>query len=82
MNDEHNPLIPAAYDVAWSAIAAVVIALVVVALVSLARSAKSLTPVQTLIWALIVLFVPVLGSVAWLAVGRRTTAREHSEQRL
>ena len=72
--DENNPLIPAAYDIAWWLIAAIVIALTVVALIVLARSAKHLTTTQALVWTLLILFVPVLGSVAWLAIGRRTGA--------
>lgn len=69
--DEHNPLIPVGYDIAWSVIAALVIALAIVALISLARSAKRLTSWQALIWAALILFVPVLGPIAWMTVGRR-----------
>ncbi|MBW9110022.1 PLDc N-terminal domain-containing protein [Microbacterium trichothecenolyticum] len=74
MSDEHNPLIPAGYDIAWSVICALVIAFTIVALVSLARAAKRLTPAQGLLWAALVLLVPVLGALAWLAIGRRTVA--------
>lgn len=80
MGDEHNPLIPAGYDIAWSAIAALVIALAVVALIVLARSAKRLSAIQVLVWTLLILFVPVLGSVAWLTIGRRADALERSSQ--
>lgn len=72
--DEHNPLIPAGYDIAWSVVAAAVVALAIVALISLARSSERLTSAQALIWVLVVLFVPVLGSIAWIAVGRRTAS--------
>lgn len=72
MSDEHNPLIPAGYDIVWSVVAALVIALAVVALVTLARSARRLTATQVLIWRVIVLLVPLVGSVAWLAIGRRS----------
>lgn len=65
-----NPLVPAAYDVAWSAVAFVVLALLVWALVSLARSAKLLTSGQALVWTLVAIFVPVLGPLAWLLIGR------------
>lgn len=78
--DEHNPLIPAGYDIAWSVIAAAVIALAVIALIVLARSAKQLTATQALIWTLLILFVPVLGAVAWLAVGRRSALPASSSQ--
>lgn len=76
MGDEQNPLIPAGYDIAWSAIAAVVIVLTIVGLVSLARSARQLTSMQALVWTLVVLFVPVLGAVAWLSIGRRAVPVE------
>lgn len=65
-----NPLVPAAYDVAWSGVALALLALLVVALVSLARSAKALTSAQALVWTLVAIFVPVLGPLAWLFIGR------------
>jgi hypothetical protein len=69
--DAGNPLIPAGYDIAWSIVAVLVFALAVAALVSLARSAKRLSATQALVWTLVILFVPVAGPVAWLAIGRR-----------
>ncbi|MDT3317979.1 PLDc N-terminal domain-containing protein [Microbacterium sp. KSW4-11] len=66
-----NPLPPTAYDIVWSVVAVVIVGLAIVAIVSLSRVARRLTAVQALIWVLVVLFVPVLGPVAWLAVGRR-----------
>lgn len=71
MSAEHNPLLPAGYDIVWSVVTVIVIALTIVALVMLARSAKHLTGAQALGWTAVVLFVPVLGPVAWLAIGRR-----------
>lgn len=70
--DEHNPLIPAGYDIAWSVITAILIALTVVALISLMRSVKRLTGAQAMVWTLLIILIPLLGSVAWLAIGRRT----------
>ncbi|MCC2032657.1 PLDc N-terminal domain-containing protein [Microbacterium allomyrinae] len=78
--DEQNPLIPAGFDIAWSVVAVAVIALTIVALISLARSAQRLTSLQALIWVLVVLFVPVLGSISWMAVGRRTASLVISDQ--
>ena len=72
MSDEHNPLIPAGYDVAWSVITVLVIALTIVALISLARAANHLSRRQALGWAAFTLLVPVLGPITWLTVGRRT----------
>ncbi|WP_259063738.1 PLD nuclease N-terminal domain-containing protein [Microbacterium sp. AK031] len=48
--------------------------LIVVGVISLALSARGLTSLQALIWVLFVLFVPVFGSIAWMAVGRRTAS--------
>jgi hypothetical protein len=49
---EHNPLIPAGYDIAWSLVSVLVIALAVFALVVLARCAQRLTSWQALGWTL------------------------------
>lgn len=84
MSDENNPLVPAAYDITWSIVAALVIALTALALISLIRSGRRLSLVHATIWALLILSVPVLGPIAWLAVGRRaavaqgTTETTHS----
>ncbi|GAA5094712.1 hypothetical protein GCM10025760_26180 [Microbacterium yannicii] len=80
MSDEHNPLIPAGYDIVWSLAAAIVIALAIVALVTLARSGDRLTPTQGLLWAALVLLVPVLGPIAWLTTGRKTTTNRRSTE--
>jgi len=74
VSDEHNPLIPAGYDIAWSVITFLVIALTILAFVSIARAAKRLTTAQGLLWAALVVLIPLLGPLAWLAVGRRTVA--------
>jgi hypothetical protein len=68
---EHNPLIPAAYDVVWSVVALLVIVLTIVALVTLSLLAKRLTSAQALVWTLVVLFVPLVGPAVWLSIGRR-----------
>jgi uncharacterized membrane protein YhaH (DUF805 family) len=72
MGDAANPLLPAGYDIAWTTISVLPIALVLVALVSIARSAKRLTSTQALIWTLVAIFVPVVGPIAWLSIGRRS----------
>lgn len=64
MSDEHNPLISAGYDVAWSLITVLVIALTIVALITLARAAKHLSGRQAFGWTALVLLVPVLGLIA------------------
>ncbi len=66
-----NPLMPAAYDLVWSAVALVAFGLVVWAIVSLSRRARPLPSRVVLMWALVIVVVPILGPVAWLAAGRR-----------
>ena len=76
-----NPLLAAGYDIAWSVVAFAIVVLIAVALVSLIRLAKSMTPGVGLIWALVVLLIPVVGPLAWLGIGRRTVlgARENPQ---
>ncbi len=66
-----NPLIPAAYDLVWSGLAVVAFGLAVWGIVSLSRRARQLSSTLVLVWALVILLVPVLGPVSWLAAGRR-----------
>lgn len=68
-----NPLLPAAYDIAWSVIFALVMVLAIVALIVLIRSAGRLRAGTAVIWALLILFVPVVGPILWLTAGRRMT---------
>ena len=42
------------------------------ALVSLARTARNLTPTPSLAWTLVAILIPVLGPLAWLFIGRRS----------
>lgn len=69
---ENNPLLPAAYDITWSTAAAVVLLLMVIALISIARAAKRITSPQALIWTIVVIFVPLVGSLSWFFIGRRS----------
>ena len=66
-----NPVIPAAYDVVWTAVLVAYLALIIVALVSLSRTAPRLSSWLAFAWAALIIAVPVLGALAWLAVGRR-----------
>jgi len=71
--DAANHLLPAASDIAWSVIMALVMVLMIVALIVLVRSARQLAAGWALIWTLLILFVPVVGSALWLTAGRRMT---------
>ena len=68
----NNPLLPAAYDIAWSVTAVAMLLLVVVVLFSIARTAELITSSQALIWTLVVIFVPIVGPLSWLFIGRRS----------
>ena len=62
--DVTNPLLPAGYDIMWSLVLAVALALTVTALWQVLRS-RELTGTQAVVWALVILALPVLGPVAW-----------------
>ncbi|PYY36451.1 PLDc N-terminal domain-containing protein [Curtobacterium sp. MCBD17_030] len=78
--EEHNPLIPPVYDIAWSVVAAASVVLIVITIASLGRRASQLSPLLALAWAALILTAPVLGPVAWLAIGRRTAPRTQLPQ--
>lgn len=65
-----SPLLPTSYDTWWTIACTVVAVLAVVALVTLARKSRRLTATQALGWTLLALFVPVIGPIAWLTIGR------------
>lgn len=74
-----NPLLPAWYDVAWTALVLAFICLAVWSLVSLARSEVDAT--TKLAWTVFIIVVPILGSVVWLFNRRNHLAeRERSEE--
>ncbi|SDS43365.1 PLDc N-terminal domain-containing protein [Agrococcus carbonis] len=62
--DVTNPLLPAGYDIMWSLVLAVALALTVTALWQVLRS-RELSGVQAVVWALLILALPVLGPIAW-----------------
>lgn len=65
-----NPLLPAAYDVAWAVVCAGIAALAVAALVSMFRRAPTMGRMQRVWWVLVVFALPVVGAVGWFLVGR------------
>ena len=66
-----NPLIPVWFDLAWSGFVLCALVLLVLALVQIARTSE-LSSTGRAIWVLIVLFVPIVGPVVWLSIGRRS----------
>ncbi|MGI6877291.1 PLDc N-terminal domain-containing protein [Microbacterium sp. gxy059] len=73
-----NPLIPSAYDMVASVAVVFVVALAIWALVSVIRS--RLDAVATIAWTLLVLLVPVVGSLAWFAVSAGARAARRDER--
>lgn len=74
-----STLLPAWYDVAWSALVLVFLCLAVWSLVTLARS-KVDGPTK-LAWSVFIIVIPILGSLVWLDYRRRYLAqRETSEE--
>lgn len=71
----NNPLLPATYDITWSVTVVVVLALMVVALISIARTANRVTSAHALIWTIVAIFVPLVGPLSWLFIGRRSANR-------
>lgn len=64
-----NPLLPAGYDVVWTVVLVALLTLTVSALWQALRS-KAHTCGQQLLWALLIVVAPVLGSLAWFVLGR------------
>lgn len=64
-----DPLLPAGYDVVWTLVLVGLAALTVAALWQALRS-KAHTGTQQLLWALVIVVAPVLGSLAWFVLGR------------
>jgi hypothetical protein len=62
-----NPLLPAGYDVAWTLMLAAIVSLAVVAVAQLTR-AKAIRGLEAAIWVLVILALPVVGPLAWLAI--------------
>jgi len=60
-----DPNIPIWFESLGVVLAIAIIALAVAALVVLART-KGLSSIQRLVWALAVIFVPVVGPILWL----------------
>jgi uncharacterized membrane-anchored protein len=64
-----NPLIPVAWELSMLLISGAMCAVLVVAVITLVCD-RYYTPVQRLLWLLVILIAPVLGATLWLAVGR------------
>jgi hypothetical protein len=70
MHESHNALIPAGYDALWIAIALAALMLVVSAIASIARHFPKYGLLISVVWLIVVLALPIVGSIAWFVAGR------------
>ncbi len=73
-----DPLVPTGYVVAASSIWIAVVLFAVAAFVSVIRT-RSVTGLRALIWIGLIVFAPMIGSVAWFLIGR---PRERAARRV
>lgn len=71
----NDVLAPTGYEGIATVLALAATAVFVWALVLLARSAKFLTRRELVIWLLLVLFIPLVGPVAWIATSAKHRKR-------
>lgn len=64
-------LAPTGYEIFATTLALISICLFIWALVLLARKAANLTKRETILWLLLVVFVPLVGPAAWLIASGR-----------
>lgn len=79
MNDASSVSLFVGFIAVAAVSCAVILALVVTALVQVARAPR-LEPVVRAVWVLIILVAPVLGAVAWFAIGQKSAALLHSDR--
>lgn len=72
-----NPLIPAAYDLAWSGVVVLALALAITALVSIVRASGGGRDLRML-WGIAVVLLPILGSICWFLSDTRRASRARS----
>ncbi|WP_396655204.1 PLDc N-terminal domain-containing protein [Microbacterium sp.] len=58
--------------VLWFVLAVALLVLWLIALISIGRSTA--TAVEKGVWSIVVLISPIIGAIAWLAIGRRAVA--------
>lgn len=61
---------PPVYDVVWSTVPLVLLAVMIIGLVSLARRSADMPGLESFLWILLVIALPILGTVLWFSVGR------------
>lgn len=74
MDQDVNPLLPAAYDITWSLVALVPLVLTVIAAVLILMSPRYTVGGKAL-WVVAVFALPFLGAIAWFLTGRTARLR-------
>jgi len=62
--------VPPLYDLVWSIVPLVLLVAVVASLISLIRNGRTLSPRDLVFWAIFIVVIPVVGAIAWFALGR------------
>lgn len=75
-------LVPTAYDVVWVMLPLLMLSLTTVAVLSLIRSVARHTATHAFGWALVIIFLPLIGPLLWLTVGRRSVHDAHTHRLL
>ncbi|MDI6022759.1 PLD nuclease N-terminal domain-containing protein [Leucobacter sp. UT-8R-CII-1-4] len=70
-----NPLVPVSYDIFFALTVLTCLVLLVAAFISIGRNGSKLGSTQTLVWVLLVIFLPAIGSLAWFLAGRPSVRR-------
>jgi len=72
--EEHTVTLPLAYDITWTVFAVLWLALVIATTVSVLR-ARHTSGAAKIAWILVVVALPILGSLAWFTLGSRPAER-------
>ncbi len=67
LSTDDDVLAPTGHEAIATVLALAAVVVFVWALIVLARSARSLTKRELALWLLLVLFIPLIGPVAWIA---------------
>ncbi|WFR74374.1 PLDc N-terminal domain-containing protein [Prescottella defluvii] len=72
--EEHTAQLPLAYDITWTVFAVLWLALVIATTVSVLR-ARHASGAAKIAWILLVVALPILGSLAWFTLGSKPAER-------
>ena len=76
-----NQLIPAPYDILWSGVAVLTAGLALIAVVSILRHCRGLSWPSYVLWLLVVLAMPLVGSLLWFMFARDRVRTQSAELR-